>query len=252
MEPDTSVWRLIEWKDATRVLCWGYRPQHPQHHAQMADNREATLEDLAYQCLSLLDLQVYLWKPLRRKENGLNLSEETSRSRKEEKKTSYDGYPNTGTRRNCINRLIWWRSRGHRLLTPSIQSRRQVVMNSVRRQWTAAPTAGFFYSFNHVTSLCRNRKKHSQFIKALNRNYEARFGIEGNHRRQTQYSASYHSRCLRESQAYKKNTVTKITIFLTCDLRHIQVRGGTDHIHTPDGLFRQQCIPPGTPAIQWS
>lgn len=48
------------------------------------------------------------------------------------------------------------------------------------------------YRRNHVTFRCRHIMKETHFLETYNHNYEARFGMEGNHRKQIRYPASPH------------------------------------------------------------
>lgn len=65
------------------------------------------------------------------------------------------------------------------------------------------------HSSNHATSKCRHLKKHIQFVESGNRNYEARFGMERDHRRQTQYPAGHYypppPTCQSPPRTFKKN-----------------------------------------------
>lgn len=47
-----------------------------------------------------------------------------------------------------------------------------------------------YYSTNHVTTELRNLWQDTQFVRARNKNHEAKFGKRGDHRRQIQYPSS--------------------------------------------------------------
>lgn len=49
------------------------------------------------------------------------------------------------------------------------------------------------YNSNHVTLGCCHLKQGTQFVRSMNRNNKARFGSNGDHRRQMQYRASRYS-----------------------------------------------------------
>lgn len=58
IKPNIPMLRFIYRSYAARVVCSGYQPQHPRHHALLvADNRVAILEDLTHQVQALLYLR---------------------------------------------------------------------------------------------------------------------------------------------------------------------------------------------------
>lgn len=61
-----------------------------------------------------------------------------------------------------------------------------------------------YYNSNQVTSKCCHVKENSQFVRARNPNYDARFEIEGDHRRKTAYPAGYRSPPLQSRKAPPK------------------------------------------------
>lgn len=109
--------------------------------------------------------------------------------------------------------------------------------------WFLSVSGTYFeicYICRHVSSKRCHLKWHTHIIKALNRNYEATFGMKASHRRQTPILPVTPSHFRREDKDHQgRIVITRTTIDAACHMHQAMCIGWTIHIQPCQQTIRQ-------------
>lgn len=156
------------------------------------DNREAPVKDLAQQAQSLLYLQGCQRGAATRENRQWTEvvrcnTKDPNRSGKLLRVMAIDdtGTPSTSEKEAHSLEHTW-----AQVVSPIASASSSSADDSDLTFMVTGTYCRFWYSSNHVTSECRHLKQETQFVWARNSNYEAKFGENGNTRKQIQHPVS--------------------------------------------------------------
>lgn len=104
------------------------------------------------------------------------------------------------------------------------------------------------YSTKYNTLKYRQLKKYAYFVKTRDRDYEARLGSDGDHRRQKQHPVNHPPRALHETHTVQKHFIIRLSTAVIHYIRQDKARILLLIFENPNQPFGQCCISLGTGA----
>lgn len=227
-----------------------------------ADNREATLADLAYQAQSLIDPRDGYRKVTKKEGSRTEVVQRNSRDSKESGKVCRAiALKNTGTLSTSDKHEFSAEKIFAQVVNPNNSTLYTSHNDSDQTFIDSSAYCQVCYSSSHATSQYHHLKQNSQLVRVMNGNYVTRFGTSGDlwGRCGTLPVATH--RFSNEHLSPKTHSIKAVTNGTTYDMQHAMVQDRIGHSrirqisgppalhHTPD--FHRRVVKPIRTTSYW-